>query len=114
MGMDGVELMMAVEEAYGCSISDADAGTMRTPRDLIDWLVAEQARGGLFKSKAVAKPQSVLGRLFRNAERRDRQLETRRYSREEIRDSVFAIIQDHLGVERVWEDARFIEDLGCD
>jgi len=36
MGMDGVEILMEVEEAFGVEISDAEAERMETPRDLID------------------------------------------------------------------------------
>ena len=36
MGLDGVELVMAVEETFGISISDADAGSLVTPGMLID------------------------------------------------------------------------------
>jgi hypothetical protein len=35
MGLDGVELVMAVEEAFAIVIEDAEAEKMRTPRDLI-------------------------------------------------------------------------------
>ena len=44
MGLDGVEMIMAVEEEFGVEISDADAEKMRTPRDLIDGLVAKLAK----------------------------------------------------------------------
>lgn len=36
MGLDGVELVMAVEEEFGVQISDADAAGMMTPRHVID------------------------------------------------------------------------------
>jgi acyl carrier protein len=35
MGLDGVELVMAVEEEFGITISDAEAETIMTPKDLI-------------------------------------------------------------------------------
>jgi hypothetical protein len=40
MGMDGVEMAMAVEEAFGIDIPDADAAAMRTVRDLSVWVGA--------------------------------------------------------------------------
>ena len=40
--MEGVELVMATEEDFGISISDAEAGAVTTPRMLID-LVLEKA-----------------------------------------------------------------------
>jgi len=36
MGLDGIELVMAVEEEFGISISDSEAELFFTPRDLID------------------------------------------------------------------------------
>ena len=36
MGLDSVELVMAFEEGFGVSISDAEAVTCRTPGDVID------------------------------------------------------------------------------
>ena len=40
MGLDLVEFVIAVEEAFGVEIADADAGRMRTPRDVIAHLLA--------------------------------------------------------------------------
>lgn len=41
MGLDGVELIMAYEEAFGVQFTNADAIRMRTPRDVIE-LVASR------------------------------------------------------------------------
>lgn len=41
MGLDGVELIMAVEETFGVAISDADAATLTTPRRLIDCVLGK-------------------------------------------------------------------------
>lgn len=41
MGLDGVELVMAVEENFAIVIEDADAEKMRTPRDLIAHIVSK-------------------------------------------------------------------------
>lgn len=38
MGLDGVELVMAFEEAFAVQISDADAEKMITPRDVVDFV----------------------------------------------------------------------------
>lgn len=35
MGLDGVELIMACEDAFRVSISDAEAAGIRTPSDMI-------------------------------------------------------------------------------
>lgn len=36
MGLEGVELIMAYEEAFGVQFTNADAERMRTPRDVIE------------------------------------------------------------------------------
>jgi acyl carrier protein len=40
MGLDGIELVMALEEEFGVVISDADAAGMLTPRHVIDHIRA--------------------------------------------------------------------------
>jgi acyl carrier protein len=44
MGLDGVEIVMAVEEAFDIQLEDAEAMKAETPRDLID-LVMSKVRG---------------------------------------------------------------------
>lgn len=41
MGLDSVELVMAFEEVFQISILDQEAEKMRTPRDVIDCIVAK-------------------------------------------------------------------------
>jgi acyl carrier protein len=43
MGLDGVELVMAVEEAFDVCIEDAEAENIRTPRELIELVMAKVA-----------------------------------------------------------------------
>lgn len=38
MGLDSVELVMAIEEEFGIEIEDAAAETMQTPRIMIDYI----------------------------------------------------------------------------
>jgi len=45
MGLDTVELVMAFEEKFGLDISDAVAAELITPRDVIDYLMANGAGG---------------------------------------------------------------------
>jgi acyl carrier protein len=40
MGLDGVEIIMAVEDAFGVEIKDTDALSMVTPRDVIEFVVS--------------------------------------------------------------------------
>ncbi|HEX8127571.1 MAG TPA: phosphopantetheine-binding protein [Pyrinomonadaceae bacterium] len=46
MGLDTVELLMAFEEKFGVSISDADAAELTTPRKVTDYLLEKRAGGG--------------------------------------------------------------------
>jgi hypothetical protein len=43
MGLDGVDLVLGVEEAFGISISDEEAASIRTPRQLTDLVMAHLA-----------------------------------------------------------------------
>lgn len=42
MGLDAVELVLAFEEEFGIAIPDAAAEKMRTPRDVIDFVLKER------------------------------------------------------------------------
>jgi len=45
MGLDAVELVISYEEAFGLLIPGEVAETWRTPRDVIEWVYAQQAAG---------------------------------------------------------------------
>jgi acyl carrier protein len=86
MGLDTVEIVLAVEEAFGLEISDATASQIFTVGELHAFLVAELTRLG----RPGIDPANVY---------------------EELRD----IICRQLGVEpaAVLPDARFVKDLGA-
>ena len=44
MGLDAVEIVMAVEDEFGITISDAEAAECRTPRMIIDLVVSKIQR----------------------------------------------------------------------
>ena len=44
MGLDSVELVMAVEEAFGIAIEDRDAEQMRTPGHIIEYVLTKAGR----------------------------------------------------------------------
>jgi acyl carrier protein len=44
MGLDAVELVLAFEEEFGIAIPDPVAEKMRTPRDVIEFVIAERQR----------------------------------------------------------------------
>ena len=56
MGLDSVELVLAVEEEFGIAIDDADAANLTTPRLLADYVFARlgnaEAAGGRCLSQA--------------------------------------------------------------
>lgn len=85
MGLDAVEIVMRVEEEFEISISDEDAATIRTPRQLIDYLIARRELAGKRSRDAVAESiwQILEGELG-------------------IRRTNFT------------EDSRFVEDMGMD
>ena len=47
MGLDGVELVMAWEESFGITITDADAAQLRTPRLAMDLIHRKLATDGV-------------------------------------------------------------------
>jgi acyl carrier protein len=47
MGLEGVEIVMAVEEAFDIEILDKEAETLRTPRDLIEVVMGKVGRSDL-------------------------------------------------------------------
>ena len=84
MGLDGVELLMAVEEEFGLRISDEDGARMITVGDMHDYVVAQlRARGEM-------------------------------PSEEAIWQKVREIIIEQLGIrpEQVVRSADFVRDLG--
>ena len=87
MGLDSVELVIAVEEHFGITIPDKDASTLVTVGKLHNWVVKELHR---LNRSSVAET-GVFGEL--------RQL-----------------ISDELGVvpERIVHEARFVQDLQID
>jgi acyl carrier protein len=85
MGLDSVELVVAVEEAFGITIPNADAAEMITPAIMIS-----------FVQNAVASCP-------------DR---SQRWTPEEVRQVVRQIITDQLGVKNLNDTDEFVRDLG--
>ena len=111
MGLDGVELVMAIEEEFGCDITDPEAERVATPRDLIDLLMAKQSRGQLFVKPARAP--SYTQQLF-DLVKPKQPPRSSPLSREEVAEKVMAITSEQLGISRdnITENSRYIEDMG--
>jgi hypothetical protein len=79
MGLESVEMVMEVEEAFDIEIADADAEKLRTPRDLIDLVMGKVGRTDV----AVCLTQRAFHRLRKaflgelRLKRADFQLDTR-------------------------------------
>jgi len=95
MGLDAVELVMGFEEEFGVPMPDSEVEKMATPRDVIDWMCAQQARGTLFSAPGSKPPRGFQG-----------------FTREQIAARVRQVIRDQLGVGKFADDDRFVEDLG--
>jgi acyl carrier protein len=86
MGLDTVELVMAFEESFGFPFSDEAAARLRTPGDVIDYVVKElNARGN-------APTRSLVAEIVRLRTLQQLGIKPKNYR----------------------EDARFVEDFGAD
>ena len=113
MGLDAVELMLALEGEFGVEIPEAAAEQMRTPRDVIEWLVAAQERGELFQPP----PPRPTGWFVTNHKHWPDPAAVRPVlTREAIAESVRRIVIEQLGIRpgEYREDGRFVEDFGID
>jgi acyl carrier protein len=84
MGLDLVELVLEVEEAFAIEIPDREAQKLTTPRLLQAFIISELKK----KNQAFAEDQ--------------------------VKDRLYAIIKRTLGIKQFNEDDRFVDDLGVD
>ena len=89
MGLDAVELLLAIEEHFGVHVDDAAAADLKTPGLLADYLWTV---------------------LHGDEERMTV------WTRERVLMDVIRICARHLGLPEagIHADARFVEDLGLD
>ena len=91
MGLDGVEIVMKIEEAFGITIDDGEAGKIATPGQLIDLVLSKvghtvdeacltqrafhRVRAALMRRRGVPRnqirPDISLGSLFPRSSRRE-------------------------------------------
>ena len=119
MGLDSVELVIAIEEEFGCSISNADAEKMQTVRNVLDWLVEAERNRRLFLKLSPQSPPAgwwaKLGHVATKYEVKEWWSGVPKpVPRDLIKARLFSVIKEQLGVKEVWEEARFIQDLGMD
>lgn len=57
MGLDSVELIIAWEEAFGITITDAEAARILTPRDVIELIAAR--RPDLVRDEIAARVREI-------------------------------------------------------
>lgn len=90
MGLDAVELVVAVEEKFGITIPDAVAAQMITPAVMISYV------------------QEVVGQKSKELN------ETPRWTHEEVREVVRQVIREQLGIVTFRDTDEFARDLGID
>ena len=84
MGMESVEIVMSVEEAFSINISDAEAESILTPRHLIELVMAKVVRS-----------------------------QPGRWSHQQVAEKIQKIVIEILACEKEYrEDAEFVKDLG--
>lgn len=108
MGLDAVELVMAIEEEFGIDISDAEAEKLLTPRLLIDFIWAKKLRNELFVKPPA--PPGLLQRLrWQNSTGQASQEIVA--TRDALAKRVREIITEQIGVGKFSDDDRFVEDM---
>lgn len=105
MGLDSVELIIAVEERFGIAIDDAEASLIETVGDLEQVVLCKLAPQ---ESKVT---QAILAMNFGRIA-----AERKAWSEQEVWHALQATLVDQLGVERdaVTRKARIVQDLGVD
>jgi acyl carrier protein len=93
--LDSVEVLIALEEVFGVTISDAEAAAMITPRDVIDWLLPR-----VCNKEPDDKAMHFLHGQHIGV-----------WHREQVSSVVRAIIVEQTGTKAFDEDSNFRNDI---
>ena len=111
MGLDAVELVMAIEEEFGIDITDAEAEKLRTPRLLIDFIWAKKLRNELYV-KPPAPPRLLQHLGWQNSTGQASQEVVATH--DSLAKRVRELITEQIGVGKFSDDDRFVEDMKID
>lgn len=106
MGLDGVEIVMEIEDRFKVRLPDGIAAQTRTVSELVDALCALLPES---LPPTLVPPRTTLEAMLRDNE-------PLYHPRERVFAIVREIIVEQLGVDAslVTEQARFVQDLGID
>ena len=112
MGLDLVDFVMAVEDAFGIAIPNDDAALMRTPRDVVAFVQRTVSAGDspvCFSQRLLQAPRRseflavYIPSLLKQAHEG--------WSRAEIERIVRSLMDEELGITKFNWDDEFIRDL---
>jgi hypothetical protein len=101
--LDSVEVLIAIEEAVGVNIPDADAEAMATPRHVVEWLLPRIGN---------AAPNQIASLLLKKVSARENRSEltdalTEPWRREQVAAVVREIVVEQTGNSSFDEDSKF-------
>jgi len=102
MGLEFVEFIMSVEEAFGIEISDVVSETLTTPRSLIEYIYT-----------AVPQREESAGRIAARIPAAGKP-NTEGWSRQEITGVVRSLVSQHFEITEFSLDDRFGQEINVD
>jgi hypothetical protein len=93
--LDSVEILIAIEETFDVTVSDAEAEAMATPRDVVEWLWPRVSN---------KEPNQVAMRLLQGQG-------TGVWQQEQVSSVVRAIIVEQTGTAAFNQDSSFRNDI---
>ena len=93
--LDSVEILIAIEETFDVTVSDAEAEAMATPRDVVEWLWPRVSN---------KEPNQLAMRLLQGQG-------TGVWQQEQVSSVVRAIIVEQTGTAAFNQDSSFRNDI---